>query len=152
MDHDMKRGGRVACFHHSNAKRSYNSTVSHSYNSTRTVLRFVGGSGGQRHHSPCLAFFAMIEQSPATELAERANALRARVAARSRSRQTWEVFLDEQQREWADHCRLLGVSMAYPYTLHDLHSLERLVCSRQPGGEEEEGEAALQQGPGRGAS
>ena len=121
IDHDIKRGGRVACFHHSNARRTYDST--------RSVTRFVGGSGGQRHHAPCLAFFAMVEQSPASELAEHTNALRARVATRSRSRQSWEHFLDEQQREWAQFGELLGVRIDYPYTVRDFEELESLVRS-----------------------
>ena len=81
--------------------------------------QFTGGSGGFRHWSPCYSFIQKVEQLPAKDLDASNAVLRERVALRSRA-QPLRAFLAEQAQEWAAHCKVLGVRIAYPYTLAEL--------------------------------
>lgn len=113
MKADLKRDGRVANFHYADA------TSTQGRNSY-----FAGGTGGYRHISPCYQFISQVEKLPICDLAASNNMLRARVAQRSRTTQSLECFLAEQQSEWSKYCKILDVDISYPYILQDLYDLD----------------------------
>lgn len=124
---DLKQGGRVVSFHNGNGATRRSPTAP-----------FAGCAGGSRYLAPCYAFFAEVEALPAADLIASERALRRRVAARVR-RTPLDIFLAEQQDEWARYCALLGVDVEYPYRLEDLLAWEKALQALKPLAQKTEG-------------